>query len=99
MLHHVTRALLRHHSDWRRRVGATRESPVSYISTKEAAEFLGLAPGTLRNWIAARRADAPPHHKFGARVLYSIGELQAWADAQRAGSILLDSTRRTTRAA
>jgi predicted DNA-binding transcriptional regulator AlpA len=58
-----------------------------YLRTKDAAAYLGLAPGTLDK--LRRTEHGPPYRKYGARaVAYSVEELTAWADAR---------TRRSTR--
>jgi hypothetical protein len=48
------------------------------LSTSQAAEYLGLAPGTLRVWRHTGRPDQPAYVKCGARVRYSPGELARW---------------------
>jgi hypothetical protein len=49
------------------------------LTTPEAADRLGLAPGTLENWRCARRG--PPFHKIGGAVRYSEGGLAAYKAA------------------
>jgi len=53
-----------------------------YVSEREAAEVLGVAPGTLAVWRCTRRV-ALPYRKFGAAVRYSLRELEQFADASR----------------
>lgn len=48
------------------------------LSTSQAAEYLGLASGTLRVWRHTGRADQPAYVKCGTRVRYSPAELRRW---------------------
>ncbi|MFZ2396311.1 MAG: helix-turn-helix domain-containing protein [Smithella sp.] len=45
-----------------------------YVSTKEAAEILGLAPGTLGNF--AWKKVGPKHYVVNRRRLYAIRDLE-----------------------
>ena len=56
----------------------------AFVSTKEAAAFLGLS----RSWLEAMRLrdDGPAFYKLGRRVVYSIGDLDTWAEARRRSS-------------
>lgn len=58
------------------------ESP--FLTEKEAAEFLRLAPGTLQNKRLA--GNGPTFRRHGGRVLYLRDDLRAWSDAGRASS-------------
>jgi predicted DNA-binding transcriptional regulator AlpA len=49
-----------------------------FLTTKEAAAFLKLAPQTLNNW--RNLGNGPKFRKFGRRVVYARSELMAWAD-------------------
>lgn len=49
------------------------------ISTKEAAEYLGVAAGTLEQW--RMRKENLPFLKIGSRVLYRIADLDAYIEA------------------
>jgi hypothetical protein len=53
-------------------------TPAGLFSEEEAGRYLGLAPGTLRNWRCRRRG--PPFVQAGRRICYRIEDLQAWAE-------------------
>ena len=53
-----------------------------YLNVHEAAEFLGVAAGTLRNWVTQSKylADPLPFTKFSARCLrFNSKDLVEWA--------------------
>jgi len=52
--------------------------PPRYLRTKEAAEFLSLSARTLEKH--RTYGTGPSYHKLGGRVVYAIGDLEAWAD-------------------
>lgn len=45
------------------------------LSYKEAADFLKLKEGTLRNWVAQKKL---PFHKVGRKVVFFREELEQW---------------------
>lgn len=47
-----------------------------YLSTSNAAIFLGSTQPTLARW--RRQGDGPPFKKIGRRVTYDIAELESW---------------------
>lgn len=47
------------------------------LNTPEAADYLGLSPGTLEVWRSLGRG--PRYRKFGRRVLYEIQDLDAYS--------------------
>jgi len=47
------------------------------VAVPEAAEFLGISPGSLRNLVWKREV---PCYKIGARVRFKISELQIWIE-------------------
>ena len=51
-----------------------------YVNDIEAARLLGIAQTTLIKW--RQIGKGPPFLRLGRRVVYSLGVLQAWADAQ-----------------
>jgi len=57
------------------------------LTTKEAAEFLGVKPNTLEVWRSTQRYDIP-HIKVGASVRYRPLDLVDWIDSQRQGGSL-----------
>ena len=54
-----------------------------FLTNAEAAEFLRLSPRTLEKQRII--GGGPRFHKFGRRVLYSIRDLESWANARRFG--------------
>lgn len=48
------------------------------LNTREAAEVLGLHPGTLANW--RNRKLGPPYLKIGRAIRYRRHELEAWCN-------------------
>ncbi|MFS2326943.1 DNA-binding protein [Brucella sp. H1_1004] len=49
-----------------------------YVRTDEAALFLGLSPWTLEKHHTF--GTGPVYRKLGARVVYALEDLTAWAD-------------------
>lgn len=58
-----------------------------FLTNDEAAAFLRLSPRTLEKQRVL--GGGPRYRKFGARVLYAVGDLRAWAD-RRAYSMTSD---------
>ncbi|MFC7706345.1 helix-turn-helix transcriptional regulator [Plastorhodobacter daqingensis] len=52
--------------------------PPRYLRTPEAAQFLGLSDRTLEKHRVY--GTGPTYKKLGGRVVYSVEDLQAWAD-------------------
>lgn len=52
--------------------------PSRYLRTPEAARFLGLSGRTLEKH--RTYGTGPAYRKLGGRVVYSIEDLQAWAN-------------------
>lgn len=52
------------------------------LNPHEAAEYLRLEQRTLNNW--RHRRQGPPYYRVGARIRYSLPDLQAWVAAQAA---------------
>ena len=52
--------------------------PQRYLRTAEAARFLGLSPRTLEKHRIY--GTGPAYRKIGARVVYSVADLNAWAE-------------------
>ncbi|MEI6056774.1 MAG: helix-turn-helix domain-containing protein [Lentisphaerota bacterium] len=44
------------------------------LNTHQAAEYLGLSPGTLVNW-RYTKTNIIPHYKFGSRIIYTQEDL------------------------
>lgn len=53
-----------------------------WINTNEAAEFLGVKPATIRDWI--RKGKDIPRRKIGRGWKFKYSELDAWAKSGRA---------------
>lgn len=51
--------------------------PPRYLRTPEAARFLGLSGRTLEKH--RTYGTGPTYSKIGGRVIYAVGDLQAWA--------------------
>ena len=68
--------------------------PLRYLRTQEAARVLGLSERTLEKH--RTYGTGPNYRKLGGRVVYSIDDLQTWADRAlvsstcdpRAGTVL-----------
>ena len=69
-------------------VDPLHDSP--FLTTKEAAALLKLAPATLVNMRAAR--TGPKYRRHGRLIRYHIDELNAWP-ASRGGAITRASPR------
>lgn len=52
--------------------------PPRYLRTPEAARFLSLSGRTLEKH--RTYGTGPAYHKLGGRVVYSVEDLQAWAN-------------------
>lgn len=55
-------------------------APSRYLTNDEAAEYLRLSPRTLEKQRVI--GGGPRFRKFGRRVMYSVADLDAWADAR-----------------
>lgn len=58
----------------------TLSAPV-WLREPEAADVLGFAPGTLRQW--RHHGRGPAFHKVGRSVIYERSELHAFVSAGR----------------
>lgn len=63
------------HASAIRAASAKKGSP--FLSTKEAAFYLGLKPHTLVKMRMQTRG--PKHRKHGRYIFYHIDELEAWS--------------------
>lgn len=61
---------------------ATPGNP-EFLTNDEAAAFLRLSPRTLEKQRVL--GGGPRFRKFGARVLYAVSDLRAWADGRAYG--------------
>ncbi len=57
---------------------ATPGIPPRYLRTPEAARFLSLSARTLEKH--RTYGSGPAYRKLGGRVVYSVDDLQAWAE-------------------
>ena len=53
----------------------------TYLTTKEAADHLGLKPNTLAKMRVY--GTGPKYRKHGFRVLYALDDLNAWSEASK----------------
>ena len=51
------------------------------LNTKQAADYLGCAPNTLKQWRCMRKG--PAYHKVGNLCTYDIPDLEAHKRAHR----------------
>ncbi|ULH06454.1 helix-turn-helix transcriptional regulator [Alcaligenes faecalis] len=51
-----------------------------YLTNDETAQVLRLSPRTLEK--LRIQGGGPRFRKFGRRVMYSLADIEAWADAQ-----------------
>lgn len=58
---------------------------------KEAAAFLHVTPGTLRNWVSAGKIKALKQPGKKGRVLFSLAELEEWLVLNACRPIKTDS--------
>jgi excisionase family DNA binding protein len=59
----------------------TVQATAKYLTTPNAASYLGLSPRTLEKFRVV--GGGPAFHKFGRRVLYSYEDLETWAEGTR----------------
>lgn len=52
-----------------------------YLTTKEAADHLGLKPNTLAKMRVY--GTGPKYRKHGFRVLYALDDLNAWSETSK----------------
>ena len=55
------------------------ENNDKWISIEEAAEYLGVKPGTIRDWI--RKNPGIPAYKVGKMWRFKLAELDAWVNS------------------
>ncbi|MGR4870282.1 helix-turn-helix transcriptional regulator [Variovorax sp. LARHSF232] len=59
------------------------EGQPQFLTTEEAGRFLRLSPRTLEKQRVL--GGGPRFRKFGARVVYAVQDLRAWADSRAYG--------------
>ncbi|WP_191830874.1 helix-turn-helix domain-containing protein [Pseudomonas fluorescens] len=57
------------------------------MNTEQAAEYLGLKPGTLNIWRSTKQSPAPAYIKMGTRVFYLKKDLDAFIESQRVEAV------------
>lgn len=62
----------------------TNNKEESWIGTNEAAEFLGVKPATIRDWI--RKGKDIPRQKVGKAWKFKYSELEEWARSGNAAA-------------
>ena len=60
----------------------TTNNEEKWIGTNEAAEFLGVKPATIRDWI--RKGKNIPRKKIGKAWKFKYSELEEWARSGKA---------------
>ena len=53
----------------------------NWINIDEAAKYLGVKPGTIRDWI--RKGKSIPAHKIGKQWKFKCSELDEWVASGR----------------
>ena len=61
-------------------LAATPAQPQRYLTNDEAADYLRLSPRTLEKQRVI--GGGPKFRKLGRRVMYTVSDLDAWADAR-----------------
>lgn len=56
----------------------------TYLSTRQAAAYLGLSPRTLDRYRVS--GEGPDFHRFGGRILYRKTDIEHWAAERRVSS-------------
>ena len=56
-----------------------------WINIEEAAEYLGVKPGTIRDWI--RKGKDIPANKVGRQWKFKRSELDAWIKSGKSADI------------
>lgn len=61
------------------------ENQEKWISIDEAADFLGVKPGTVRGWI--RKDKEIPAHKIGKQWKFKLSELDEWVTSGKSADL------------
>lgn len=67
----------------------SQQDAAKYLTTKQAAAYLGLSPRTLERM--RREGGGPVYRKHGRHVLYHIDDLDAWSRARAQRSTVDDN--------
>jgi len=60
---------------------ATATCQPDLLTTQQAAEFLGVSPGSLEVWRCTKRYGIP-YLKVGSRVRYRRADLERWLESR-----------------
>lgn len=55
-----------------------------FITNDEAAQYIGVAPSTMRKWVYERFV---PFRKHGRKVLFCKDDLDRWSEEKRVAAI------------
>jgi len=61
------------------------------FSERQAAQYLGLAYQSLKNWRATNQA--PPFYRIGGKIIYDADELATWMEARRVSASSVNGKR------
>lgn len=56
-----------------------------WVSIEEAAEHLGIKPGTIRGWI--QKDKGIPAHKVGKQWKFKLSELDLWVESGKSADL------------
>lgn len=56
------------------------------LNNNQAADFLGISPGTLVVWRCEKRYSVP-YLKVGRKVLYDVDDLVAFLESRKVGRL------------
>ena len=62
-------------------------TPSSLLSTREAAEYLGLKAGTLTKWRSYNVAEKPTWISLGRTIRYSLEDLNNWLEENKSNNL------------
>lgn len=54
-----------------------------FLTTKEAAELLGIRPNTLEHWRS--KGKGPTFERVGSAIRYRLSDIELWLTANRRG--------------
>ncbi len=69
----------------KRRTKMTVDNLNKWISLEEAAAYLGVKPGTIRNWL--RKGKEIPAHKVGKQWKFKPSEIDEWIKSGNSANV------------
>lgn len=60
-------------------------TPTDRLTSRQAAVYLGLKPGTLEVWRCLRRPYQPMYLRLGRKIVYLKADLDAYLAGRRSG--------------